>query len=70
MESRGKFGKTEISDIIGFLALPDAKVFLIQKLFSMKLHDHCCGCSLKFFKLLMNYINYIVSFLFFIIVRI
>jgi hypothetical protein len=25
--SLGRFGKTEISDIIGFLALPDGKVY-------------------------------------------
>jgi hypothetical protein len=31
MESLGRFERTEISDIIGFLALPDAKVFLIQE---------------------------------------
>lgn len=37
LESLGKFGRTETSDIIGFLALPDAKVFLMQELFSMKL---------------------------------
>jgi hypothetical protein len=26
----GRFGRTEIRDIIGFLALPDGKVFVMQ----------------------------------------
>jgi hypothetical protein len=35
MGSLGMFGKTEISDIIGFLALSDGKVFLIQDCYSV-----------------------------------
>jgi hypothetical protein len=35
MGSLGMFGKTEISDIIGFLALSDGKVFIIQDCYSV-----------------------------------
>jgi hypothetical protein len=39
--SLGRFGRTEISDIIGFLALPDGKVFV------MKDHHVLSGYKMK-----------------------